>query len=142
MSCMNNNNGGSLSTGRKKTPSHNFERKSLSDSVVEFLLTLGIGEFESINVKSIARRFKVNRSYLSHKFKQDMKFSLSEYILMIKILRSTNLLAARKDISVDNLARIMGYSNRDYFIKLFKSHMGTTPGKYKSVLKKMAYFDS
>jgi len=113
------------------------KKTSLSDEVVEFILTLDIGKFETINVSSIAREFKVNRCYLSQKFKTDKKLSLSDYIVMIKILRSTTILAGKQEITIEHLSKIMGYSNSDYFSRLFKDRMGTTPGKYKSYIKRL-----
>lgn len=108
----------------------------MSYGVVEFILTRDITEFEFLNVNSIAQEFKVNRSYLSQRFKLDIKYSLHEYILMIKILRSLVLLEMRENrISIDELSKKMGFSSSDYFRRVFKRKMGITPGKYKNLFK-------
>lgn len=109
----------------------------ISDSVVEFILTRDIMDFESLNVSSIAREFKMNRCYLSQRFKYDKKYSLHEYILMIKILRSLAMLELRGgEITIDDLSKKMGFSSTDYFRRVFKQKMGITPGKYKNFFKK------
>jgi AraC-like DNA-binding protein len=109
----------------------------LSYRVVEFILTRDIADFESLNVNSIAREFKVNRSYLSQRFKRDIKYSLHEYILMIKILRSLTLLEMRENrITIEDLSQKMGFSSSDYFRRVFKQKMGITPGKYRNLFKK------
>jgi AraC-like DNA-binding protein len=109
----------------------------LSYRVVEFILTRDIADFESLNVNSIAREFKINRSYLSQRFKRDIKYSLHEYILMIKILRSLTLLEIRENrITIEDLSQKMGFSGSDYFRRVFKQKMGITPGKYRNLFKK------
>ena len=116
-------NGGSLST--------------VSDRVVEFVLTREIKELENLTVSAIARKFKLNRCYLSQRFKYDKKFSLHDYILMVKILRSLSLLEAKDEITIDVLAKKMGFASSDYFTRVFKRIIGTTPGKYKSCFRKL-----
>ncbi len=108
----------------------------MSYGVVEFILTRDITDFEFLNVNSIATEFKINRSYLSQRFKRDIKYSLHEYILMIKILRSLTLLEMRENqITIEDLSKKMGFSSTDYFRRVFKQRMGITPGKYKKLYK-------
>lgn len=113
-----------------------MKKNNLSDRVVEYLLTLDIKGFENINVNNIAHKFKVNRCYLSQKFKDDKNFALNDYIITIKILRAATLLASSDEVTTEELAKAMGYSNTQYFCCLFKNRMGTTPGKYKNLIKK------
>ncbi len=114
-----------------------MDKTNLSDSVVEFILTLDLNEFQNVNVASIARKFKVNRCYLSQRFKNDKKCPLRDYIIMVKILRATTILAGKDEITIGHLSKLMGYSSSDYFRRLFKDKIGTTPGKYKSFIKKI-----
>jgi AraC-like DNA-binding protein len=109
----------------------------VSDNVVEFVLTREVKELETLTVNAIARRFNINRCYLSQRFKYDKKVSLHSYILMIKILRSISLLEAEKNITVEDLSQRIGFSSSDYFTRIFKKMIGTTPGKYKKCLKKL-----
>ncbi len=116
--------------------SNGSSSSTISDSVVEFVLTRDIKDFETLNVSSIAREFKINRCYLSQRFKYDKKYSLHEYILMIKLLRSVSLLESNNDITIEELSRKMGFASADYFRRLFKQRIGTTPGKYKILFNK------
>lgn len=109
----------------------------ISESVIEYILTCDIGELESLTVNSIARKFCKNRSYLSQRFKVDKEYSLHDYIVLIKIFRSLSLLERDEAMTVEKLARQMGFSSADYFTRVFKRFIGTTPGKYKSFCKQM-----
>jgi len=115
-------NGGSLST--------------VSDRVVEFVLTRKIKDLENLTVTEIARKFNINRCYLSQRFKYDKKFLLHDYILMVKILRSLSLLEAKEEITIEVLSKKMGFASSDYFTRVFKRIIGTTPGKYKNCFRK------
>lgn len=109
----------------------------ISDDVVEFVLTREVRELENLTVNAIARRFNMNRCYLSQRFKYEKKFSLHSYILMIKILRSLSLLETEENITVEDLSKLIGFSSPDYFTRVFKKMIGTTPGRYKNCFKKL-----
>ena len=109
----------------------------VSDNVVEFVLTREVKDLENLTVNAIARKFKINRCYLSQRFKFDKKVSLHQYILMIKILRALSLLEGDENITVETLSKQIGFSSPDYFTRVFKKMIGTTPGKYKSCYKKL-----
>lgn len=119
-----------------------MKRSDLSEKVVEYLLTLDISEYELLNVDSVARAFNVNRSYLSTRFKEDTHSSLKDYIFLVKILRATSLLESGGGVTINSIARMMGFSNPDYFIRIFKSKMGTTPGKYREYFRQVRSLNS
>ncbi len=112
-----------------------MNRHNISDSVVEYILTRDIRDFESLTVDCIAQEFNISRAYLSYKFKLDKKVPLSEYILTIKIIRSSLVMMGDKKIKIEDLAKTMGFSRADYFINIFKEVVGTTPGKYQKILR-------
>ncbi len=114
-----------------------MNRDNLTSEVTEYILTRDISEFEILNVDAIAKKFKIRRSYLSHKFIEEKKVSLSDYIFFIKILRSTMVLVDESRLKVEDLSRMMGFSRADYFIHVFKNIIGVTPGKYRDILRKL-----
>ncbi|MCP5051687.1 MAG: helix-turn-helix transcriptional regulator [bacterium] len=123
-----------MSTSESLTQSSS---SSVSESVVEFILSCGIKDLGNLTVSSIARTFDINRSYLSQRFKCDKNFSLHEYIVMVKILRSLSLLETNGNMTIDKLSKKMGFSSPDYFTRVFKKMIGTSPGKYKKFYKKL-----
>jgi AraC-like DNA-binding protein len=113
------------------------KKSDISDRVVAFILTRDIDEFETLDVNSVAREFGINRSYLSQKFRMDMGSSLSDYILLVKILRSTTILERSKRITVGEIAVMMGFNSANYFNRIFKKVLGTTPGRYRNYAEKL-----
>lgn len=115
-----------------------MKRKSdISDRVIHFILSREIDEFENLNVNSVSRAFKVNRSYLSQKFKLDKACSLSDYILFVKILRAITLLERADNMTIEEISEKMGFSSANYFNRIFKKKLGTTPGRYKNLFLKL-----
>lgn len=122
---------GRVNMSKASTTTSASNASTVSDRVVEFILTREVSDLENLTVSSIARSFEINRSYLSQRFKSDKSFSLHDYIVMVKILRAMSLLEKEDSLTVDVLSRKMGFSSSDYFTRVFKKVIGTTPGKYK-----------
>jgi len=118
-----------------KTGGNGESVSDISDRVVKYIVSRGIDELGDLTVKSVALEFNMNRSYLSNRFKADKNILMHDYILMIKILRSLSLLEA-EDITIERLAKKMGFSGADYFRQVFKRIVGTTPGNYKKLHRK------
>jgi transcriptional regulator GlxA family with amidase domain len=106
-----------------------------ADEVVEYILSRKQEELETLSVGSIACSLKVNRRKLSRCFKSEMKMTLEKYIFRIRILHAAILLREREDLSVKEIGQIVGYYSYNYFIHIFKQYMGTTPGKYRGLMK-------
>ncbi len=106
---------------------------TLSDEIVEYILTREINQLEIISVKSIAQDLNISRYRLSRCFQKDKKISLEEYIFRIKVTQAAFLLQARPEMTVKDIAEKIGYYCYDYFIRIFKRYFGTTPGRYREL---------
>ncbi len=114
-----------------------MKKRDIFDDIVEYILSRPDEEFQTLNVNSIARTYNISRSYLSYKFKLKKQQSLSNYLLTVKIIRSSLLMYRDDTIKIDSLSILMGFSRTDYFIKIFKKIMGISPGRYQKILKKL-----
>jgi two-component system response regulator YesN len=114
-----------------------MKKRDIFEEIVEYILSRPDDEFQSLNVDSIARTYNISRSYLSYKFKQEMQQPLSNYILKVKIIRSTLLMYRDDKIKIESLSALMGFSRTDYFIKIFKKIMGISPGRYQKIIKQL-----
>lgn len=108
-----------------------MRKKKISDRVTEFVLTRDTKDLGALRVANIAANFNVNPSYLSRIFKGDKDITLNEFITGEKMYRSVDLLRKDKDITMDELAQIVGFSRADYFITLFKNYFGVHPKKFR-----------
>ena len=108
---------------------------SASDRVVEYVLTRSLEELAVLTVEQISTYLKVNRSHLSRSFKNEKSFTIEEFIFKIKIIRSAALLKDEGDLTIKDIAQKMGFCRCDYFIRIFKLYFGTTPAKYRELMR-------
>lgn len=111
------------------------DSKSLSDRVVEFVLSRDIDQLAVLTVESIALNLDINRSHLSRTFKSEKDFTLEEFVFKTKIISAASMLKEQPDITIKEIARRMGFCRCDYFIRIFKRYFGTTPAKYRELIK-------
>ncbi len=113
-----------------------MRKKKISDRVTEYILTRDTDQLAALKVSNIATTFEVNPSYLSRIFKGDKDITLNEFITGEKMYRSVCLLKKDKDMSMDQLAKKVGFSRADYFITLFKNYFGVHPREFKQLKRR------
>ena len=63
-----------------------------------------------------------------------MGTTFSDYLTKVRLEEAKKHLA--QGLSVEKTAELVGYSDGNYFIKIFKKYVGVTPAKYrKSVMQ-------
>lgn len=83
---------------------------------------------ERLDLNEISGRFYMNRYYLSHYFKKETGFTLTQYVANQKIIAAKALL--KKGHSVTDVALRLSYNSDSHFIAVFKKMTGITPKKY------------
>lgn len=85
---------------------------------------------DQLSPKSLAAMYYISPSYLSSLFKQDTGTTLTDFINTQRIQRAANLLSStEQNISV--VAEQVGILDVNYFTKMFKKSMGSTPTQYR-----------
>ncbi|WP_440111501.1 response regulator transcription factor [Paenibacillus sp. QZ-Y1] len=88
------------------------------------------GNLNSLSLQSIADHVSLHPVYVSKLFKQVQGMSLSEYILSVKMDLALYLLNHSQD-KIYEISDKLGYSNSQYFIKVFREKFGMTPQDYR-----------
>ena len=88
------------------------------------------------SLEEVAKRFYIEKSYLSRIFKKSTGYTVNEFINIQKIKNAQKLLEDTA-ISIAEIAVLVGYENITYFTKVFKRYLGFTPLKYRKT--KSAY---
>lgn len=81
---------------------------------------------EKLTLKDISREVNLSREYLSSLFKRETGKTLTAYIHERK-LRLAKEWIIREELSLTDIAALLGYENYNYFSRLFKRYMETTP---------------
>lgn len=107
------------------------QKKRGVDADMKKKLTDLIGENleNDISLDFLSDCLSVRPDVLSRQFRQVMGKGYTEYIKEKKMERALELL--KEDCSMNEIARRLGYSSSQYFIKVFKEVKGETPFQYK-----------
>jgi AraC-like DNA-binding protein len=85
-----------------------------------------------LSLDIIADYIKINPSYAGRVFKKEMNVSIVDYINNVRINKAVELM--RRDLKINDLARMAGFTNTTYFIQIFKKLKGMTPKQYRETL--------
>ncbi len=104
-----------------------------SDGILEAVLGYINHHYdEDIKLKTLARKFGYNSSYLGKIFSQKYEVSFNDYLHKVRIEKAMELLIG-ENYKIYEIANLVGYANVDYFHIKFREHAGTTPAKYREL---------
>lgn len=86
---------------------------------------------QPITVEDVAEELGLNRSTLSKKFKQELGFNISDYIMRRKLEEAKSLLHYT-DKSISEISEYLCFSTQSYFQNVFKKKYGMTPREYRN----------
>ena len=88
---------------------------------------------ESLSVRDISEYVDRSVSYTCSFFKNETGKTLNQYITEYRILRAKQLLKD-PEIKISTVSRLVGYSDGNYFAKLFKKTEGVSPSAYRGTM--------
>lgn len=107
-----------------------YSLQQYSPLVQKVINTINLNLSDQLSPKSLAAMYYISPSYLSSLFKQDTGTTLTDFINTQRIQRAANLLSTtEQNISV--VAEQVGILDVNYFTKMFKKSMGSTPTQYR-----------
>ena len=83
-----------------------------------------------ISLDDIAKDLFITKEHLSRIFKKEMKLTISEYIIKLKIQEAQNLLKHTNNNILD-IANILNFANSSHFSNSFKKYTGISPSDYR-----------
>ncbi len=89
---------------------------------------------EKIYIDTLAEMLSVSPDYFTKMFKDSIGKTPVDYINAIRVNRSLELLAVT-DVPLSEIAEMSGFANANYFHKIFKSYMETSPLAYRKSSK-------
>jgi YesN/AraC family two-component response regulator len=110
-----------------------MKKESPAHKALIYVLKCPLEDVKTLSVEGIAKAIKSNRTYLSATFGNRMKCTLEEVIINEKISRSKEILKTSSGIPIKDLATMMGFSESNYFIKIFRKRVGIPPGEYRKL---------
>ena len=86
---------------------------------------------DDYTVDSLAETAAMSRSAFAEHFAESFGRSPMSFVNHVRMQRATELLAV-ENLSVDEIARTVGYSSRSHFSRAFKDHSGLPPTDFRA----------
>ena len=99
----------------------------LSDQLKDYIET---HLSHDLSVNSICDKFYISRAKLYRLSAENFGMGISDYITYMRIEKAKSLLTST-DISISAVAEEAGYSEQNYFSRIFKKHTGLSPKEYR-----------
>ncbi len=90
---------------------------------------------EDITLQMIAEKFSINPSYLSRVFKAATEQGFVKYVTGLKVAKARDLLE-NSSMEIADIAHGLGFSDQQYFNRVFKKTTEMTPNEARSKSKK------
>ena len=84
----------------------------------------------NLRVETICQELFISHSYLCAIFKKILNIPLSKYLIRYRLQKACELLKST-DLTVNSIARTVGYSDIGHFLKSFKAAYSMTPSEYR-----------
>ncbi|BBH21547.1 putative two-component sensor response regulator [Paenibacillus baekrokdamisoli] len=110
--------------------------RALHSSVVDnIILYINRNINEEITLQMISEKFAINPSYLSRVFKAATEQGFVKYVTGLKIVKALELLE-NSSMEIADIAHGLGFSDQQYFNRVFKKTTEMTPSEARSRSKK------
>ncbi|MBC8061777.1 MAG: helix-turn-helix transcriptional regulator, partial [Clostridiaceae bacterium] len=88
---------------------------------------------EEFSVNAIADKLYYTSAYVCMVFKKITGITINDYINHYRLSKAKKLLL-NMELKLYDIARLVGYSNDNYFSKVFKKYEGMTPSEFRREL--------
>ena len=85
---------------------------------------------ESITLDLLAEKVSINKFYMAHAFKREYGVSPINYLIARRIREGKRLLS-ETDLSLSQIAAVLGFSSSSYFSQSFRNAEGISPTEYR-----------
>ena len=106
----------------------------ISHRVVEFILTREPDELSTLSREEISAALSLDPVKMIHVFEADQRISLDRFILREKMYRAFFLIEKNHGITIEELAKRMGFLQTSEFAREFETIFLIDPGRYKELV--------
>ena len=110
------------------------EVENVSFGIEEILLEIQKDCCEDITLKGLAEKYYISDSRLSVLLKERLGMSFPNYLASIRIKKAQGLMKDER-LSLEAIAKMVGFKDYFYFSKVFKKTAGISPGRFRKKIK-------
>lgn len=115
---------------------NNYSRGGCSPLIQNCMNYIDFHYHTELSLSTLAKMHFVSSSYLSALFKKETEMTITDYIQQTRIQQSLKLLNST-NLSLAEIASRCGFSETNYFARIFKKFLGKTPKEYRKSIQKL-----
>lgn len=105
---------------------------SMSPVIIKLLDYIEENYKYDLNLKEISDKLNINSIYLGQLFQREIGILFSDYLNNFRINKAKKLLLDT-NLKASEIGMLVGYRNKNYFYRKFKSIVGLTPSEWKKI---------
>jgi len=90
--------------------------------------------WDKVHLAVLARQVGMSKYRLSHRFREVLGVTFRDYLLQVRLERAKALLAT-DDVSISEVADMVGFGDLPRFDKVFKRDTGFSPSAYRTMVR-------
>ncbi|MEG0961590.1 MAG: response regulator [Lachnospiraceae bacterium] len=111
------------------TNNTNLDQKSIYELMEKYLKK----NYQSdISFQELSEKFGFTPEYLGKIFKKHAGETPLKYLTKIRMNEAKRLLLSSPDMEIQKIGELVGYQDRFYFSRLFKSYVGIQPSEFRN----------
>ncbi|AIQ48656.1 hypothetical protein R70723_24145 [Paenibacillus sp. FSL R7-0273] len=87
---------------------------------------------QSIGLEDMAEFAGCSKFHLTREFERSLGFSPGRYLIRMRLERAATLLLEPTNLTLEQVAKQSGFSNANYFGKVFRKYTGMAPGEFRT----------
>ncbi len=108
-------------------------RRATSPAVEQAIAFCNEHYREKISLERLSGMTGLNKSYFSQLFHKETGMPFGDYLETVRIQNAQRLLR-NLNLSMSDIAEMVGFANQNYFTKVFKKQTGLAPSQYRRTL--------
>lgn len=97
------------------------------------MLSYLANNYSTVTLEKLSERFFYSKTHICRMFIKNTKKTFNQTLMELRISNAKELL--KDGLTVETVARKVGYDSVEYFQRLFKKETGVSPGEYKRQIK-------
>ena len=114
----------------KAVHNHKLSLDKYSPTIQRVLEYINLHLGDHISNEDLSANVNMSISHLSKVFKKETGETMTEYITLIRCKKAANLLK-KTNLPIQEISSYVGYSDNNYFVKVFKKNYDMTPTEFR-----------
>ena len=113
-----------------------YKSKSYSTTVQSLKYLIDNNYAESLNLEDMAKELSISASQLIRQFKEETTTTPIAYLNKVRMQHAANSLR-QTNLSIQEIAAMVGIYDPNYFVKVFKKEFSLTPSSYRKQFREI-----